>query len=157
MAQLSREELEAQLAALDDNDRKLRDMANGMSNRVNFDKSKSYKGTKIAVAAIVVFLAVIGTLGSMKWGIFSSFDMDSFVKFLSSYQGIFITLTSSVGIGGIVKNVLKSKNGQTIVSGGDDEEDVSAAPVAVAPAPPAVPATGSKSGSTHAPPPVAGV
>jgi tartrate dehydratase beta subunit/fumarate hydratase class I family protein len=101
----TREELQAQLEALDAQDQQLKKYIAP----AKFAKTKVYNGTKIAIAVIVVFLAIIGTLGSMKIGPFASFDMDSFTDFIKSYQGIFITLTGTIGVGGIAKNVLKAK------------------------------------------------
>jgi hypothetical protein len=104
----TKDELQAQLDALDKQDEQLK--TSREKTKSPFEKTKTYNWTKGAIAAIVIFLAVIGTLGSMRWAIFYNFDMDSFTKFISAYQGIFIALTGSVGVGGIVKNVLKGKN-----------------------------------------------
>jgi len=135
----TRDELQAQLDALDKKDKELKAVQEEIKNP--FEKTKTYNWTKGAIAAIVVFLAIIGTLGSMKWAIFSNFDMDSFTKFISAYQGIFIALTSSVGVGGIVKNVLKGKNVET---NGKKEDDS-------APADESAPVATSVKGTTHAP------
>jgi hypothetical protein len=129
----TREELQKQLSDLDAKDKQLQDLKSKVDNSMAFNKSKAYNGTKIAISAIVIFLALIGVLGSMKWGIFSNFDMNSFTSFLGSYQGIFITLTASIGIGGIAKNVLKGKangngngNGEEAVADETTEEETAA-------------------------------
>lgn len=142
----TRDELLAQLNELDEQDKKLKQEMRSFPKKSIFEKTKTYNGTKIAIAVIVVFLAIIGTLGSMKWGIFSSFDMDSFVKFLSAYQGIFITLTGSVGVGGIVKNVLKGKS-----EGSNGNGNGSSGETAPTEEPPVAASTGNSSkSSTHA-------
>lgn len=89
-----------------------------------FKKSKLYQWTKISIVAIAIIVLVIGILGSMHWGIFSDFVMADFVSFIDAYKGMFITLTGSIGIGGITKNVLKSRNsnkddGRDIATGGE--------------------------------------
>jgi len=71
-------------------------------------KSKAYKGTKLIIVSIVVFLAIIGFLGSTHWGIFAEFSMDDFTQFIKSYAGIFMMLTGMIGTGGAVKNGIKA-------------------------------------------------
>jgi hypothetical protein len=137
----TRDELQAQLDALDKQDKQLK--VSQEVTKKHFEKTKMYNGTKLAIGIIVVFLAVIGTLGSMRWGIFSSFDMDSFVKFLSAYQGIFITLTGSVGVGGIAKNILKAKSEANGNGNGGETES--------APVDTSAPIAGTSYRATHAP------
>jgi flagellar basal body-associated protein FliL len=83
----------------------------------NTNKSKQYNITKIIIVVIIVFLGLAGFLGSTKWGIFRSFNMDDFVSFISAYQGVFIALISCIGVGGIAKNgitMLKQKKEQEV-------------------------------------------
>ena len=92
------------------------------------NKSKLYNITKIVILAIAVVVLFIGILGSMHWGIFSSFVMADFVAFIGQYNSIFITLIASIGAGGGIKNIaeaLKSRNkttpeddGESIARGG---------------------------------------
>lgn len=88
----TREELTAQLKTLESQEK-------GLSL-----KSKAYKWSKTFIIAVLVFLVIIGTLGSMHWGIFSSFSMIDFVQFVDSYKSILITFIGSIGLGGIAKN-----------------------------------------------------
>jgi hypothetical protein len=89
-----------------------------------FSKTKIYNFTKYAIVGISVIVLFIGILGSMHWGIFSSFVMADFVSFINAYKGMFITLTGSIGIGGVAKNYFKSKKeknedeGKDIATGG---------------------------------------
>jgi hypothetical protein len=60
----------------------------------------------------------------MHWGIFSDFVMTDFVSFIDAYKGMFITLTGSIGLGGIAKNAFKARNsnkddGRDIATGGE--------------------------------------
>ena len=92
------------------------------------NKSKLYNITKIVILGIAVLVLVIGILGSMHWGVFSSFVMADFVSFVGQYNSIFITLIASIGAGGGIKNIaeaLKSRNkttpeddGESMVRGG---------------------------------------
>lgn len=84
-----------------------------------FKKSNLYQWTKISIVAIAIIVLVIGILGSMHWGIFSDFVMSDFVAFIDAYKGMFITLTGSIGLGGMAKNALKAKNAQK-----DDGRDI---------------------------------
>ena len=86
------EELKAQLKVLESDEKSLS------------LKSKTYKWSKIFIIAVLVFFALIGTFGSMHWGIFSSFNMSDFVQFIDSYKSIIITFIGSIGLGGIAKN-----------------------------------------------------
>jgi hypothetical protein len=63
----------------------------------------------------------------MKIGPFANFSMDDFVKFLGSFSPIFITLTGSIGVGGVAKNIAKSiqeKNNATSTSAEAWGEDI---------------------------------
>jgi len=105
------EELRAELAHLEAEEKKLKRIQHYNSEeerKKSYGKSRLYNGTKIAIVLIIVYLVMVGTFGSMKIGPFSDFSMDDFVKFLSAFSPIFITLTGSIGIGGIAKNVAKS-------------------------------------------------
>jgi len=122
MAQTAKE-LRAELTRLETEEKNLKKMQhynNEEDRRKHFGKSRLYNGTKTAIVLIIIYLVIVGTFGSMKIGPFSSFSMDDFVKFLSAFSPIFITLTGSIGIGGIAKNVAKSitekKNGSTSTS-----------------------------------------
>lgn len=87
-----------------------------------FKKSKLYQWTKLAIVAIAIIVLVVGILGSMHWGVFSDFVMDDFVSFIDAYKGMFMTLTGSIGLGGIAKNAFKSKSnddGRSIATSGD--------------------------------------
>lgn len=88
----TREELKAQLAELESQEK-------GLSL-----KSKTYKWSKIFIIAVLIFLAIVGTLGATHWGIFASFSMSDFVQFINSYKGILMTFIGSIGLGGIAKN-----------------------------------------------------
>jgi len=120
--------LRAQIAQIDQENKTLSEqqkLQNELKRLNGFGKTKLYNGTKMAIVIIIVFLVVIGTMGSMHFGPFSAFSMDDFVKFLGSFSPIFITLTSSIGLGGIAKNVVKvisDKNGSgtTTEGAGDD-------------------------------------
>lgn len=90
----TREELKAQLRALEEQEVSLS------------VKSKAYKWSKIFIIAVLIFIAIIGTFGSMHWGPFSSFVMADFVSFINSYKAILITFISSIGVGGIAKNAV---------------------------------------------------
>lgn len=73
-----------------------------------FKKSKLYNITKIVILAIAVLVLFVGILGSMHWGIFSSFVMADFVSFIGEYNSIFITLIASIGAGGGIKNLAEA-------------------------------------------------
>ena len=125
MAQTA-EELREELARLEREEKDLKKMRyydNEEERKKNYGKSRLYNGTKISIVLIIVYLVIVGTFGSMKIGPFSDFSMDDFVKFLSAFSPIFITLTGSIGIGGIAKNVAKSiaakKNSNSITWGED--------------------------------------
>ena len=90
----TRDELKAQLRALEEQETSLS------------LKSKAYKWSKIFIIAVLVFIALVGTLGSMHWGPFSSFVMNDFVNFINSYKSILITFIGSIGVGGIAKNAV---------------------------------------------------
>lgn len=88
------------------------------------NKSPAYNFAKISIVVIALFVLLVGTLGSMHWWIFSSFVMSDFISFIEAYNAIFITLTSSIGLGGAVKNVLKvipekKSDGRDIATGGN--------------------------------------
>jgi len=123
MAQTAKE-LRAELTRLEVEEKNLKKMQhhNSEENRKKrYGKTRLYNGTKIAIVLIIIYLVMIGTFGSMKVGPFSNFSMDDFVKFLGAFSPIFITLTGSIGVGGIAKNVAKSiaakKNGNADVWG----------------------------------------
>ena len=106
----TREELERELALLEEQDAELKRTQKEHNNHVRekgFIKSKVYNGTKMAIVLIIVYLVIVGTFGSMHVGPFKEFSMDDFVKFLGSFSPIFMTLTGSIGLGGIAKNVVK--------------------------------------------------
>lgn len=108
------EDLRTQLMQLEQEEKKLKRMqlTDSESNRKeNFGKSKVYNGTKLAIIIIIIFVTIMGTLGSMEFWLFKDFNMDNFVKFLSSFAPLFITLTGSIGIGGVAKNIAKSISG----------------------------------------------
>lgn len=92
-----------------------------------FTKTRLYNITKITILVISVVVLAIGILGSMHWGVFSSFIMADYVSFIESYRGIFITLIASIGAGGGLKNIAKaitdkktgsSDDGEDLVKGG---------------------------------------
>lgn len=125
MAQTA-EELREELARLEREEKDLKKMRyydKEEERKKNYGKSRLYNGTKTAIVLIIIYLVIVGTFGSMKIGPFSSFNMDDFVKFLSAFSPIFITLTGSIGVGGIAKNIAKSiaekKNGNSTVWGED--------------------------------------
>lgn len=89
-------------------------------------KSKTYKGTKLIIVGIVVFLAIIGFLGSTHWGIFAEFSMDDFTQFIKSYGGIFMMLTGMIGGGGAVKNGIKALADYKKTIAGAVEEETTA-------------------------------
>lgn len=108
------EDLRAQLTQLEQEEKRLKKMQSTdseSSRKENFGKSKVYNGTKLAIIIIIIFVAVMGTLGSMEFWLFKDFNMDNFVKFLGSFAPLFITLTGSIGIGGVAKNIAKSISG----------------------------------------------
>lgn len=108
------EDLRAQLTQLEQEEKRLKKMQSTdseSSRKENFGKSKVYNGTKLAIIIIIVFVTIMGTLGSMDFWLFKDFNMDNFVKFLGSFAPLFITLTGSIGIGGVAKNIAKSISG----------------------------------------------
>lgn len=110
MAQ-SAEELRKELAELEAEEKRLKNMdkyASEEQRRKGYGKSRLYNGTKTAIVVIIIYLVMVGTFGSMKIGPFANFSMDDFVKFLGSFSPIFITLTGSIGVGGVAKNIAKS-------------------------------------------------
>ena len=118
----SAEDLRKQLAELEAEEKRLRGMdkfANEEDRRKHFGKTRIYNGTKTAIVIIIIYLVMVGTFGSMKIGPFANFSMDDFVKFLGSFSPIFITLTGSIGVGGVAKNIAKGiaeKNNGTSTS-----------------------------------------
>lgn len=88
------------------------------------NKSKLYNITKIVILGIAVLVLFIGILGSMHWGIFSSFVMDDFVSFIGEYNSIFITLIASIGAGGGIKNIVEALKNRNKKTSGDDGEDI---------------------------------
>jgi len=121
------EELRAELAKLEAEEKELnktQENYDELYRMKNYGKSRLYNGTKIAILLVTIFLIIIGTFGSMHIGPFLTFSMDDFVKFLGSFSPIFITLTGSIGLGGIAKNIAKSisdkKNGKTTEIDGED-------------------------------------
>ena len=97
--------------------------SNGDTLEDKFQKSKMYNFTKSAIVVITVVVLIVGILGSMRIGVFSDFSMNDFVSFINAYQGMFITLTGSISIGGIAKNYFKAKseekdNSKFIATGG---------------------------------------
>lgn len=92
-------------------------------------KSKLYNITKMVILGIAILVLIIGILGSMHWGVFSSFVMADFVTFLSTYNSIFIALIASIGAGGGIKNIAQAiskkkesaaDDGESIVKGGTE-------------------------------------
>lgn len=127
----SAEDLRAELKKLEEEERKLKSMdkyATEEDRRKHFGKTRIYNGTKTAIVIIIIYLVMVGTFGSMKIGPFANFSMDDFVKFLGSFSPIFITLTGSIGVGGVAKNIAKGiaekKNGTSDVSTQTWGEDV---------------------------------
>jgi hypothetical protein len=122
----TREELERELALLEQQDEELKRAQRHYDQErreKGFIKSKVYNGTKLAIVLIIVYLVIVGTFGSMHVGPFKEFSMDDFVKFLGSFSPIFITLTGSIGVGGIAKNVVKGmqqKKEQEVAASGED-------------------------------------
>lgn len=102
------DELRQQLADLEREESALKNASTSRPVRKGYLKSKLYDGTKLAIIAVILFLALIGVLGSMHFGIFVAFSMDDFVQFLGAFSPIFITLTGSIGLGGTAKNIAKS-------------------------------------------------
>lgn len=105
------QELREELARLEAEEKMLREKENYYEEdirRKKFGKTKVYNGTKLAIVLIIIYLVVVGTFGSMHIGPFSKFNMDDFVNFLGSFSPIFITLTGSIGFGGMAKNIAKS-------------------------------------------------
>lgn len=101
---------------------------NSQEEKKKFAKSRLYNATKITILVISVLVLVIGILGSMHWGVFSSFAMADYVSFIESYRGIFITLIASIGAGGGLKNIAKAitekktgsdDDGEDLVKGGN--------------------------------------
>lgn len=108
--EVSAKELREQLAKLEAEEKALKqaeEYYDEKDRRKDFGKTKLYNGTKLAIVLIIVYLVIVGTFGSMHIGPFKEFNMTDFTSFLSSFSPIFITLTGSIGVGGVAKNIAK--------------------------------------------------